>query len=551
MPAAHCGKRKKSDDKKIESSSNGSAIQPASELHQEGSLENPSISEILSNFLVVHYEHLQEDIKRQATNVCKVILKHIKLEGLPEPSEKDVKYSEVYSKYMKIEDKSVYSIVDLFGRSLLEKQFSVICDIITKDYKFNGFNSERLIELLKKELIDYTSIIFRPDFDDQYCGVDQESTKRSKKPGESQENTNEDRSSRVLMTTVSEDTLGPETGAASRNKKDSDASDILQFEVVANDGTIESLEKLLAAKNIFGKQLPKMPKDYIARLVFDRSHRAVLGSKEGRIVGGISFRPFFTQGFAEIAFCAVTGNEQIKGYGTRLMNHLKDYCQSVGVFRFLTYADNYAIGYFKKQGFTKEISLDEKRYKGYIKDYDGGTLMECVIRTDINYLDVPKMLRKQIKAVNEKIAAVSHSNVVYPGLTIFKRGEKIANPKDVPGLTDVYYVSDAPKLVTIMQDVLEKVKSHAYAWPFLEPVSREDVPDYHEIIKNPMDLSTITARLKSGIYKTKDLFTSDFRLIFDNCRTYNAESTEYYEAANILEKYFKDLMQKAFKPTKV
>src|SRR5690606_27665343 len=49
-------------------------------------------------------------------------------------------------------------------------------------------------------------------------------------------------------------------------------------------------------------------------------------------------------------------------------------CQSIKVMRFLTYADNYAIGYFKKQGFTKEITLEEYRYRGYIKDYDGGTL---------------------------------------------------------------------------------------------------------------------------------------------------------------------------------
>ena len=31
------------------------------------------------------------------------------------------------------------------------------------------------------------------------------------------------------------------------------------------------------------------------------------------------------QGFSEIVFCAVTSKEQVKGYGTLLMNHLKDY----------------------------------------------------------------------------------------------------------------------------------------------------------------------------------------------------------------------------------
>ena len=39
----------------------------------------------------------------------------------------------------------------------------------------------------------------------------------------------------------------------------------------------------------------------------------------------------------------------LQGYGTHLMNHLKDYHIQHGVHNFLTYADEYAIGYFKKQ----------------------------------------------------------------------------------------------------------------------------------------------------------------------------------------------------------
>lgn len=38
-----------------------------------------------------------------------------------------------------------------------------------------------------------------------------------------------------------------------------------------------------------------------------------------------------------------------QGYGTHLMNHLKDYHLSQSILHFLTYADEYAIGYFKKQ----------------------------------------------------------------------------------------------------------------------------------------------------------------------------------------------------------
>lgn len=39
-----------------------------------------------------------------------------------------------------------------------------------------------------------------------------------------------------------------------------------------NDGSRDSFVVLTGLKCIFQKQLPKMPKDYIARLVYDRSH---------------------------------------------------------------------------------------------------------------------------------------------------------------------------------------------------------------------------------------------------------------------------------------
>ena len=42
-------------------------------------------------------------------------------------------------------------------------------------------------------------------------------------------------------------------------------------------------------------------------------------------LGGCVFRPFFEQEFAEIVFLAIISKEQVKGYGTRLMNRLKDY----------------------------------------------------------------------------------------------------------------------------------------------------------------------------------------------------------------------------------
>ncbi|KAL3668680.1 hypothetical protein V7S43_005976 [Phytophthora oleae] len=209
----------------------------------------------------------------------------------------------------------------------------------------------------------------------------------------------------------------------------------LKFDVISNDGTDEHMIQLTTLKNIFAKQLPKMPKEYIVRLVFDKNHRSMLLLKNGtHVIGGICYRPFEKNQFAEIAFCAINAPDQVKGYGTRLMNHLKEYVKTKNITHFLTYADNYAIGYFKKQGFTKSVSMARPNWYGYIKDYDGGTLMECTIHTQINYLRITSMIHRQRKVIQDKIQERSRAKVVYPGLTQFAEG-RLMDIYMVPGVS--------------------------------------------------------------------------------------------------------------------
>lgn len=51
-----------------------------------------------------------------------------------------------------------------------------------------------------------------------------------------------------------------------------------------------------------------------------------------------------------------------------------------------------------------------------------------------------------------------------------------------------------------MRATLRSVSDHADAWPFLDPVDPQEVPDYYEIIKEPMDLHTIGQRIDAGDY---------------------------------------------------
>lgn len=151
----------------------------------------------------------------------------------------------------------------------------------------------------------------------------------------------------------------------------------ISFHIVGNSIGKNSSESkqsmlwLLGLQNVFAHQLPGMPKEYITQLVFDGKHKTLALIKDGRPIGGICFRPFPSQQFIEIVFCAVTSNQQVKGYGTHLMNHLKDYSNQQNIRHFLTFADEFAIGYFKKQGFSKEIKFARNIYSGFIKEYEG------------------------------------------------------------------------------------------------------------------------------------------------------------------------------------
>lgn len=325
----------------------------------------------------------------------------------------------------------------------------------------------------------------------------------------------------------------------------------IEFRVVNNDNTRENLIVLTGLKNIFQKQLPKMPREYILRLVYDRSHLSMaVVRKPLTVVGGITYRPFNNRGFAEIVFCAISSTEQVRGYGAHLMNHLKDYVRATSpIMYFLTYADNYAIGYFKKQGFTKEVTLPKLVWMGYIKDYEGGTLMQCsMLPHRLRYLDSGKILLLQKAAIEKKVKMRSKSHVVRPGLQVFKNaalGFKL-QAKDIPGLIDSGWLDEMDKLAqkpkrgphyNFMVTLLSEITNHPLAWPFAIPVNKDEVGDYYDVIKEPMDLSTMELKLENDKYETFDQFLYDCKLIFNNCRSYNAETTTYYKNATKLEKF--------------
>ena len=77
-------------------------------------------------------------------------------------------------------------------------------------------------------------------------------------------------------------------------------------------------------------------------------------------------------------------------------------------------------------------------------------------------------------------------------------------------------------------------------YAFLAPVDAEalNIPTYHEIIKEPMDLGTIQLKLANNQYENGDEFERDVRLVFTNCYTFNPEGTEVNIMGHKLESVF-------------
>jgi len=95
------------------------------------------------------------------------------------------------------------------------------------------------------------------------------------------------------------------------------------------------------------------------------------------------------------------------------------------------------------------------------------------------------------------------------------------------------------------KNIAEKLYKSRAAIPFRQPVDPIElgIPDYFEVIQNPIDLGTIKTKLAQQEYQTLEQFVADVRLVWSNCLTYNRPGSPICKVAQNLSQMFEDLLQ--------
>ncbi|KAK2845692.1 hypothetical protein Q7C36_010546 [Tachysurus vachellii] len=169
--------------------------------------------------------------------------------------------------------------------------------------------------------------------------------------------------------------------------------------------------------------------------------------------------------------------------------------------------------------------------KGVKRKADTTTPTTCAITASRGESPTPLLDSKHSKVISRR---ESTGRPIKPPKKDLDDGELLQQGSKKSKLSDHLKYCD-----TILKEMLSK-KHAAYAWPFYKPVDAAalELHDYHEIIKQPMDLSTVKKKMDSREYQDAQSFAADVRLMFSNCYKYNPPDHEVVAMARKLQDVF-------------
>jgi hypothetical protein len=96
----------------------------------------------------------------------------------------------------------------------------------------------------------------------------------------------------------------------------------------------------------------------------------------------------------------------------------------------------------------------------------------------------------------------------------------------------------------LMQMIVENLMGNQYSWPFMYPVDAIElgVPNYYDVIDNPMDLTTAMEKVKNKKYGNEEEFANDIRLICNNAMIFNPPDSPIYKFAEMMKSDFEKMI---------
>lgn len=222
---------------------------------------------------------------------------------------------------------------------------------------------------------------------------------------------------------------------------------------------------------------------------------------------------------------------------------------------FLKPVDPVALGipdYFDKISHPMDIStvkkkLDNKEYRSP-EEFNGDMVLMFNNCYSYNTPDsavyvMGKDLQKSYEGMYGEMPqeVVKKPKVESPGSRVSEKPRRAAKLNDAMSAEDYEFCAD------VLSD-LEKPKHKRYSWPFMYPVSDDEAPGYSDIVKSPMDLSTIRGKLDARKYSTAQDFIADLNLIISNCFLYNRPDTEIYKFGEEMDRAIQGLINKQKEP---
>jgi len=229
------------------------------------------------------------------------------------------------------------------------------------------------------------------------------------------------------------------------------------------------------------------------------------------------------------------------------------------------------VGYFKKQGFSSTITLNEQVYTGYIKDYDGATLMQCSLYTQVTYTRLTETLSlikeslnvirthryNQIKQVhsdakflpntittidlNNYPDLIHNANHNHTSLTNHNNNNINNNTNNSNEINTSDESIDLNLLYITLKSVYQEIRSHSYA---SHVQKRTNFQDYlPNLPLFPIDLDMINERLKSKYYQNAYTFTADISRLLDIAgRAYANQKKEHLNDMKAFDQFVRRKM---------